>query len=85
MTKWEVREYLTKIYNVPVKKVMTQNFEGKRKRLMGKRKMINYKRASFKRAIVTLDAEKMAIESGDASTGAADDDRWTKQLPPSSA
>lgn len=62
---------------------MTQNFEGKRKRIMGKRKIINYKRASFKRAIVTLDAEKMAIESGDASAGAAGDDPWTKQLPAS--
>eukprot|EP00752_Nemacystus_decipiens_P007638 g6827.t1 len=52
MTKWEVKEYLTKIYNVPVKKVMTQNFEGKRKRIMGKRSIVPYKRPNFKKAIL---------------------------------
>ena len=29
MTKHEVKEYLTKIYSLPVKRVMTANFEGK--------------------------------------------------------
>lgn len=84
MTKWEVREYLTKIYDVPVKKVMTQNFDGKRKRLLGKRKIINYKRASFKRAIVTLDAGKLSIEGGSGSS-ATSEYQDMKQLPSSSA
>lgn len=28
MNKFEIKEYLTKIYNIPVKKVMTANFLG---------------------------------------------------------
>lgn len=34
--------------------VMTQNFEGKRKRIMGKRSNAPYKRPNFKKAIVTF-------------------------------
>mmetsp|Transcript_29110 Transcript_29110/g.38287 ORF Transcript_29110/g.38287 Transcript_29110/m.38287 type:complete len:103 (+) Transcript_29110:194-502(+) len=58
MTKIEIKQYLTKIYNLPVIKVMTQNYLGKRKRIIGTRKMAFYKRPDFKRAIVTLDASK---------------------------
>ncbi|CAM9599125.1 unnamed protein product, partial [Choristocarpus tenellus] len=54
MTKWEVKEHLWKIYNVPVKNVTTQNFDGKRKRIAGKRRVISYKRPDYKKAIVTL-------------------------------
>ena len=32
MTKHEVKEYLTKIYNLPVQRVMTANFDGARRR-----------------------------------------------------
>ncbi|CAM9929556.1 unnamed protein product [Discosporangium mesarthrocarpum] len=68
MTKWEVKEYLWKIYNVPVKKVTTQNFEGKRKRLQGKRRVYAYKRPDYKKAIVTLDLERMGKLSGSYSS-----------------
>jgi large subunit ribosomal protein L23 len=52
MTKTEVKEYLSKIYNVPVLKVMTANLLGKWKRLYGKRKIISYKRRNIKRVEV---------------------------------
>jgi large subunit ribosomal protein L23 len=58
MTKLEVKEYLLKVYGVPVKKVMTQNFMGKRKRMYGTRTIVGYKRPDFKKAIVTLDLEQ---------------------------
>ncbi|CAM9967872.1 unnamed protein product [Ectocarpus sp. 13 AM-2016] len=67
MTKWEVKEYLTKIYNVPVKKVMTQNFEGKRKRIMGKRSIVPYKRPNFKKAIVTFESPQWTQNKGPRS------------------
>jgi large subunit ribosomal protein L23 len=52
MTKFEVKEYLTKIYNVPVESVATANFLGKWKRLYGKRRQISYKRRNIKKATV---------------------------------
>ncbi|CAM9430335.1 unnamed protein product [Heterosigma akashiwo] len=55
MTKIEIKQYLTKIYNLPVSKVMTQNFLGKRKRLIGTRKMAQYKFPNWKKAIVSFD------------------------------
>mmetsp|Transcript_45505 Transcript_45505/g.68650 ORF Transcript_45505/g.68650 Transcript_45505/m.68650 type:complete len:119 (-) Transcript_45505:356-712(-) len=54
MTKHEVKEHLTKIYNLPVAKVNTQNYLGKRKRVVGKRRIAYYKNADFKKAIVTF-------------------------------
>ena len=51
----QVREYLSKIYSLPVRKVMTENFMGKRKRITGKRKMFPYARPNYKRAIVTFE------------------------------
>mmetsp|Transcript_7001 Transcript_7001/g.10041 ORF Transcript_7001/g.10041 Transcript_7001/m.10041 type:complete len:118 (+) Transcript_7001:144-497(+) len=54
MTKHEVKEYLTKIYNLPVVKVNTMNYMGKRKRVVGKRKVIYFKYNDFKKAIVTF-------------------------------
>eukprot|EP00565_Helicotheca_tamesis_P007887 CAMPEP_0185724064 /NCGR_PEP_ID=MMETSP1171-20130828/667_1 /TAXON_ID=374046 /ORGANISM="Helicotheca tamensis, Strain CCMP826" /LENGTH=103 /DNA_ID=CAMNT_0028391839 /DNA_START=177 /DNA_END=488 /DNA_ORIENTATION=- len=54
MTKHEVKEHLTKIYNLPVVKVNTQNFMGQRKRVVGKRRVAYYKYADFKKAIVTF-------------------------------
>ncbi|KAJ1459330.1 hypothetical protein M885DRAFT_511208 [Pelagophyceae sp. CCMP2097] len=59
MGKFEVREYLTQIYKLPVKKVMTENIDGKKKRIHGRSRLIAYKRADYKRAIVTF--EKDAI------------------------
>ena len=56
MTKHEVKEYLSKIYKLPVTKVNTQNYEGKRKRIIGKRVQVHYKQADWKKAIVTFDS-----------------------------
>lgn len=53
MTKFEIGEYLTKIYNVPVTNVATMNYLGKWKRLYGKRKLIAYKQRNYKKAVVT--------------------------------
>lgn len=55
MTKWEIREYLVKIYDLPVRKVNTMNYLGKRKTVRGSKKMIHYKYHDFKKAVVTFD------------------------------
>lgn len=55
MTKHEIKEYLTKLYDLPVTKVRTMNYMGKRKRATGKRKVIYYKYRDFKKAVVTFD------------------------------
>lgn len=52
MTKHEIKEYLTKIYELPVQKVNTMNYLGKRKRLMTRRGMMYYKYRDFKKAVV---------------------------------
>ena len=55
MTKHEVKEYLTKIYDLPVVKVRTQNYLGKRMKIIGKRQIVYGKRPDFKKAFVTFD------------------------------
>ena len=55
MTKHEIKEYLSKIYDLPVTNVNTMNYAGKRKRAMGRKKVIYYKYRDFKKAIVTFD------------------------------
>ena len=55
MTKHEIKEHLTEIYGMPVKKVNTVNFDGKRKRIMGRRKIAYTKYPDFKRAYVNFD------------------------------
>jgi len=59
MTKHEIKEYLTKIYELPVKKVNTMIYEGKRKRIIAgagqSQKVHYYKYKDFKKAIVTFD------------------------------
>ena len=55
MTKHEIKEYLTKIYGLPVRKVNTMNYMGKRKKVMGSRKVLYYKYKDFKKAYVTFD------------------------------
>lgn len=54
MTKTEVREYLTKIYNIPVISVTTMNQSGKWKRLHGKNNVPfgSYRRREVKKATV---------------------------------
>ena len=44
----QVKEYLSKIYQLPVKKINTANVMGNRKRIMGRRKIYSYKRPDFK-------------------------------------
>jgi large subunit ribosomal protein L23 len=55
MTKHEVKEYLTKIYDLPVVQVRTQNYLGKRMRIIGKRQVVYAKRPDYKKAFVTFD------------------------------
>lgn len=64
MTKHEVKEYLTKIYDLPVKKVNTMNYMGKRKRAMGRRQIAHYKYKDFKKAIVTFDSTLTDVGRG---------------------
>mmetsp|Transcript_55712 Transcript_55712/g.156323 ORF Transcript_55712/g.156323 Transcript_55712/m.156323 type:complete len:129 (-) Transcript_55712:59-445(-) len=64
MTKHEVKEYLTKIYGLPVKKVNTQNYMGKRKMVRGSRKVLYFKYSDFKKAIVTFDRSLTDVGKG---------------------
>mmetsp|Transcript_5863 Transcript_5863/g.10257 ORF Transcript_5863/g.10257 Transcript_5863/m.10257 type:complete len:119 (-) Transcript_5863:17-373(-) len=64
MTKHEIKEYLTKIYDLPVSKVNTMNYEGKRHRLATKRRMIYFKRPDFKKAVVTFDSSLQDVGIG---------------------
>jgi len=54
------REYLTKIYDLPVRKVNTMNYMGARKRVIGSRGIAYYKYADFKKAVVYMDESKMS-------------------------
>ena len=54
MTKHEIKEYLDKIYELPVAQVRTMNYMGKRKRATGKRRVVYYKYRDFKKAVVTF-------------------------------
>jgi large subunit ribosomal protein L23 len=64
MTKHEIKEYLTKIYNLPVKSVNTINYMGKRKRAIGKRRVVYYKYRDFKKAIVSFDRSLTDVGRG---------------------
>mgnify|MGYP003386005937 CR=1 FL=1 len=55
MTKTEVKEYLTKIYSIPVLNVNTVNMLGKYKRFYGKRNIISYRRRNVKIAYVDME------------------------------
>jgi large subunit ribosomal protein L23 len=55
MTKHEIKEYLTKIYDLPVRKVNTMNYEGKRKRIISRAGIAYYKYKDFKKAVVYFD------------------------------
>jgi len=55
MTKHEIKEYLTKIYNLPVRKVNTMNYLGKHKRLGWKAGTVYFKYKDFKKAVVYFD------------------------------
>lgn len=55
MTKHEIKEYLTKIYGLPVQKVNTMNYMGKRKIVRGTTKVLYFKYKDYKKAVVTFD------------------------------
>ncbi|RHY29441.1 hypothetical protein DYB32_005131 [Aphanomyces invadans] len=63
-TKHDIKEYLQKVYNLPVVKVATMNYEGKFKRAMQGRFV--YKEKDWKKAIVTLDAKAASAVSKSA-------------------
>merc|ERR1712071_314915 len=64
MTKHEVKEYLEKIYNLPVRKVRTQNFLGKRMKIMGRRQIAYRKEPDWKKAIVTFTSDVKDVGIG---------------------
>jgi large subunit ribosomal protein L23 len=72
MTKHEVKEYLTKIYGLPVTEVRTQNYLGKRMRIFGKRQIVYAKRPDYKKAFVTFDGSLADTGRGGAIYGAGE-------------
>ncbi len=64
MTKHEIKEYLTEIYKLPVTKVNTMNYDGKRKRIFGRNRIAYYKYADFKKAVVTFDKSLQDVGMG---------------------
>lgn len=64
MTKHEITEYLTKIYQLPVKKVNTMNYLGKRKQAFTKRGIARWKEKDYKKAIVTFDRSLQDVGVG---------------------
>ena len=55
MTKHEVKEYLTKVYNLPVRKVNTVNYEGKLKTGSQRHRGAYYRTKAYKKAYVLFD------------------------------
>jgi large subunit ribosomal protein L23 len=55
MTKHEIKEYLTKIYDLPVRVVRTMNYLGKRKRMATRTGMAFWRYKDFKKAVVYFD------------------------------
>ena len=64
MTKHEIKEYLVKIYGLPVQKVNTMNYLGKRKMVRGTKSVAYYKYKDFKKAIVTFDRSLQDVGKG---------------------
>jgi large subunit ribosomal protein L23 len=64
MTKHEIKEYLVQIYKLPVTKVNTMNYDGKRKRIFGRNRIAYYKYADFKKAVVTFDKSLQDVGMG---------------------
>lgn len=64
MTKHEVKEYLQKIYKLPVKKVNTMNYLGKRLRIITSRRIAYRKEPNWKKAIVTFGPEVTDVGLG---------------------
>jgi large subunit ribosomal protein L23 len=64
MTKHEIKEYLTKIYKLPVQKVNTMNYLGKRKRVVTNKGIVYFKYKDFKKAVVTFDSSLQDVGLG---------------------
>eukprot|EP00751_Fragilariopsis_kerguelensis_P013428 CAMPEP_0170769438 /NCGR_PEP_ID=MMETSP0733-20121128/6977_1 /TAXON_ID=186038 /ORGANISM="Fragilariopsis kerguelensis, Strain L26-C5" /LENGTH=106 /DNA_ID=CAMNT_0011111033 /DNA_START=148 /DNA_END=468 /DNA_ORIENTATION=- len=79
MTKHEIKEYLTKIYGLPVTKVNTANYLGKRKMARGTTKVIRYKYKDFKRAVVSFDRSFKDVGKGMRIPEIDDDDESEPQ------
>lgn len=61
MTKLEVKEYLTKVYNLPVQKVNTVNYEGKLKTGSQRHRGAYYRTKAYKKAYVTFGDLEAAV------------------------
>jgi len=63
LTKPEIKSYVSQLYDVPIKKVNTMNYEGKLKRNPRRGKYYSTKR--YKKAIITLHQEGGAVRLSD--------------------
>ena len=63
-TKHEIKEYLTKIYDLPVKRVNTMNYAGKRKMLRTRQRAYYWKYSDFKKAVVYFTDELKDVGIG---------------------
>ena len=82
MTKHEIKEYLTKIYGLPVEKVNTMNYFGKRKVVRGTTKVLYFKYKDFKKAVVTFDRSYTDVGMGMRIPEIDDDDEEEDALIP---
>ena len=80
MTKHEIREYLTKIYGLPVRQVNTANYLGKRKLVRGSRQMIRFKYRDFKKAVVSFDRSFTDVGVGLRIPEIDDDEEQSPQV-----
>ena len=80
MTKHEIKEYLTKIYGLPVRKVNTANYLGKRKLVRGSRQVIRFKYKDFKKAVVSFDRSFTDVGLGMRIPEIDDDEEQTTQV-----
>jgi large subunit ribosomal protein L23 len=78
MTKHEIKEYLTKIYGLPVNNVNTMNYMGKRKMVRSTKVVFHYKYKDFKKAIVSFDRSLLDVGIG-MRIPEMDDDKLQEQ------
>jgi large subunit ribosomal protein L23 len=81
--KIQIKDYLTKLYNLNVKSVHTINVEGKKKRVLVRQGRKWYKLPDYKKAIVELDEAQfagpiMATPSEETSASTASKVKETK-------
>ena len=71
----EIKEYLTQIYGLPVRKVNTSIYLGKRKLVRGSTQVIRYKYKDFKKAIVSFDRSYTDVGKGTRIPEIDDDEK----------